>query len=73
MSQAIQTVFAPLGRCRTVALTTFGHDGQPVVTRVAFVLDGNRLYVALTRGQKPRSYSASTKTLRLKSRRATAG
>ena len=49
MSQAIQTGFAPLGRCRTVALTTFRHDGQPVVTRVAFVLDGNRLYVA-TRG-----------------------
>lgn len=47
MSQAVQTDFAPLGRCRTVALTTFRHDGQPVVTRVAFALDGNRLYVAL--------------------------
>lgn len=46
MPQAPITEFAAFSRCHTLALTTFRHDGLPVVTHVAFAHDGERLYVA---------------------------
>ena len=46
MPPAAPMDFSALSQCHSLDLTTFRHDGQPIVRTVSFAHDGERLYVA---------------------------